>query len=112
MYVPAAEEAVADAFDMETDFLFRFANTATRDVNRKQADDISDQLTSVETRLADMDSMGIDIQAVSPVPLQYYYALDPDLARTSSRLIRTDSWDCVPYRCRTRRWPLRSWIGQ
>jgi hypothetical protein len=42
MYVPAAEEAVADAFDMETDFLFRFANTATRDVNRKQADDISD----------------------------------------------------------------------
>jgi aminocarboxymuconate-semialdehyde decarboxylase len=34
-----------------------------------------------------MDSMGIDIQAVSPVPLQYYYALDPDLGRTSSRLI-------------------------
>jgi len=87
MYVPAAEEVVAGAFDMETDFLFRFANQATREVNRCQAEDISDQLTSVETRLADMDAMGIDIQAVSPVPLQYYYALEPDLGRTSSRLI-------------------------
>lgn len=87
MWVPAAEEAVAGAFDMETDFLFHFSNAATREVNRLQAEDIADQLTSVETRLADMDAMGVDIQAVSPVPLQYYYALDPDLGRTSSRLI-------------------------
>ena len=87
MYVPAAEEVASGAFDMETDFLFRFANAATREVNRRQVEDISDQLTSVETRLADMDAMGVDIQAVSPVPLQYYYALEPDLGRTSSRLI-------------------------
>jgi len=87
LYVPAAEKVVADAFDMETDFLFKFANEATREVNRKQAQKISGKLTSIETRLADMDEMGIDVQAISPVPLQYYYALDPDLGRTSARLI-------------------------
>ncbi len=30
-------------------------------------------LTRVEARLASMDEMGIDIEAVSPVPTQYYY---------------------------------------
>jgi aminocarboxymuconate-semialdehyde decarboxylase len=87
LFVPEAEEAVAEAFDMETDYLFKFANEATREVNRKQAEQIADQLVSVERRLADMDEMGIDIQAISPVPLQYYYALDPDLGRTSARIV-------------------------
>ncbi|MCZ6475535.1 MAG: amidohydrolase family protein [Gammaproteobacteria bacterium] len=87
VYVPAAEEAVADAFEMETDLLFKFANEATREVNRKQAQAIFDKLTSVETRLADMDNMAIDIQAVSPAPLQYYYALEPDLGRTAAQII-------------------------
>lgn len=87
VYVPAAEEAVAEAFEMETDFLFKFANEATREVSRKQAQKIFDKLTSVETRLADMEEMGIDIQALSPAPLQYYYALEPDLGRTSARII-------------------------
>jgi aminocarboxymuconate-semialdehyde decarboxylase len=30
-------------------------------------------LTRVEARLASMDAMGIDVQAVSPVPMQYHY---------------------------------------
>ena len=87
LYVPAVADAVADVFDMETDFLYKFANEATRKVNQDQAQEISGKLTSVETRLADMDEMGIDIQAISPVPLQYYYALDPDLGRASARII-------------------------
>ncbi len=87
VYVPAAEEAVAEAFEMETDFLFKFANEATREVNRKQAQEIFGKLTSIETRLADMDGMAIDIQALSPAPLQYYYALEPDLGQTSARII-------------------------
>ncbi|MFP6828010.1 MAG: amidohydrolase family protein [Gammaproteobacteria bacterium] len=87
LYVSAAEQLVADAFDMETDFLFKFSNEATREVNGKQAQEISGKLTSIETRLADMDEMGIDVQAISPVPLQYYYSLEPDLGRASARLI-------------------------
>ncbi len=87
IYVEAAEKAVEHAFDMETDFLFKFANAATREVNRQQAGTIAAQLTDTETRLADMDAMGIDIQAISPVPLQYYYALEPELGRDSARIV-------------------------
>jgi aminocarboxymuconate-semialdehyde decarboxylase len=39
------------------------------------------KLTRIETRLADMDALGIDVQVLSPSPTQYYYWADPDLAR-------------------------------
>ena len=90
MFVPAATAAVAGAFDMETDGLHRFSNQATRDVNARQAETIQEQLTAVDRRLADMDQMGVDVQALSPVPLQYYYALDPDLGRTAAKLINDE----------------------
>ena len=90
MYVPAAADAVADVFDMETDGLHRFSNHATQEVNARQSETIREQLTSVERRLADMDRMDVDIQAVSPVPLQYYYALPPEMGRTATRLINDE----------------------
>ena len=90
MFVAAAAEAVAGAFELETDGLHRFSNEATREVNARQADVIRGQLTDVDRRLADMDEMGIDVQALSPVPLQYYYALEPDLGRTAARLINDE----------------------
>ena len=90
MYVPAAADAVAEVFDMETDGLHRFSNRATRDVNARQSETIHEQLTSVERRLEDMDRMGIDVQAVSPVPLQYYYALPRELGRTATQLINDE----------------------
>ncbi len=93
MYVPSAADAVAGAFDMETDGLHRFSNDATRQVNARQAETIHEQLTNVERRLADMDRMGVDVQAVSPVPLQYYHALPPDLGRTATRLINDEIAD-------------------
>src|SRR5690606_21026070 len=30
-------------------------------------------LTDIDTRLADMDAMGVDVQAISPSPTQYHY---------------------------------------
>jgi aminocarboxymuconate-semialdehyde decarboxylase len=38
------------------------------------------KLTDIATRLADMDAMGVDIQAVSPSPTQYYYWAERELA--------------------------------
>ena len=87
VFVPEAHALVGDAFDLEMDDLYKFANQATRDVNAAQAETISDQLTSVERRIADMDAMGVDVQAVSPAPLQYYYGLEPELGRDASRVI-------------------------
>ena len=64
-----------------------FANERTREVNREQAERNRIQFTSVEKRLADMDRMGIDIQAITPSPAQTYYGADPDLGIATARVI-------------------------
>ena len=51
----------------------RFANERTREVQRQQTERTHIQLTSVEKRLADLDVMGIEMQAISPAPVQMYY---------------------------------------
>jgi aminocarboxymuconate-semialdehyde decarboxylase len=40
------------------------------------------KLTDLTVRLADMDAMGVDVQALSPAPAQYYYWADRDRAET------------------------------
>src|SRR6201992_4230899 len=44
-----------------------------REVNQQQARRTRIQFTSIAKRLADMDVMGIDIQAITPAPNQTYY---------------------------------------
>jgi aminocarboxymuconate-semialdehyde decarboxylase len=44
------------------------------------------KLTRIETRLADMDALGIDVQLISPSPTQYYYWADHELARDLTRV--------------------------
>jgi len=85
--VPEAAQLVGTACEASMDDLYKFASEATREVNARQATAIREKLTSVETRLADMDAMGIDMQALSPSPSQYYYAIDAELARAASRVI-------------------------
>jgi len=62
-----------------------FANPLTNEVNKKQMADRAKMLSSIETRLKDMDKMGVDIQAVSPAPFQYYYWAEPTLAAELAR---------------------------
>src|SRR6266496_1367531 len=64
-----------------------FANALTREVNVKQIRDRLPKLSSIETRLKDMDRMGIDIQAVSPAPNQCYYWTEPELGAELSRMV-------------------------
>ena len=69
---------------------FAFGSEITREVNRQQMADIRPQMDSVERRLADMDEMGVDIQAVSTAPYQYYYNADTELGRASARQVNDD----------------------
>jgi aminocarboxymuconate-semialdehyde decarboxylase len=55
------------------DAMVRFSNALTRETNQKQTKERAAKLSSIETRLQDMDRMGIDVQAVSPAPNQTYY---------------------------------------
>ena len=72
-----------------------FANAHTREVNREQARRTRIQFTSVEQRLADMDVMGIDIQALTPAPGQTYYDTPPDLGIATARAVNDNIADIV-----------------
>ena len=83
---PEAAALAKDAFDPTREAMLTFSSPATREVGRKQEETIRGKLTSVATRLKDMDKAGIDIQAISPSPSYYYWA-EPELGREAARLI-------------------------
>lgn len=56
--------------------------------NRKLFANLMPQLTDVNERLRRMDTMGVDIQVISPSPNQYYYWADVDLAK---RIVETQN---------------------
>lgn len=70
----AAKAAVLKPFEKEPSIVY--ATPLTRAVNQQQMKDRGPKLSDVATRLKDMDRMGIDVQAVSPAPAQYYYYAD------------------------------------
>ena len=93
LVTPKAEEMVAGAGLTDWQPRMTFANEHTREVNREQARRNKVQFTSIENRLADMDRMGIDIQAITPSPAQTYYSADPDLGLATARVINDNIAD-------------------
>jgi aminocarboxymuconate-semialdehyde decarboxylase len=87
VFTPEAEGVVQSGFRPDMESMFRYASEATREVNRKQSETIRSKLTSIEARLADMDRLGIDVQAISPSPPQYYYWAAPEPGREAARLV-------------------------
>jgi aminocarboxymuconate-semialdehyde decarboxylase len=77
---------VEDVFEPEMEPFLKFASDHTRQVNAQDKTILS-KLTSVERRLADMDAMGVDMQVVSPSPLQYYYWAPPEIGRDAAQTI-------------------------
>ena len=55
-------------------------------VNSERYATVLPKLTLAAERLRDMDTMGVDIQAVSPSPLQYTYWAEPDFAEALAEL--------------------------
>ena len=58
-------------------------------------DEIEQRIRGSELRLREMDEMGIDVQIVSPGPMQYFYFLDPETGRTASRMVNDDLIELV-----------------
>jgi aminocarboxymuconate-semialdehyde decarboxylase len=91
MLVPAVERLVAGRPEKraEPELQLRTMGAASVEHNaRVLGPNVGPKLTNLETRLADLDRMEIDVQVVSPSPTQYYYWADPDLAR---ELVRTQN---------------------
>jgi aminocarboxymuconate-semialdehyde decarboxylase len=72
-----------------------FSSAMSDEVNRKQFAAIASRLNGVDERIADMDRLGIDIQAMSPSPGQYYYLTPPEVGREAARLINNGIADAV-----------------
>ncbi|HKA42490.1 MAG TPA: amidohydrolase family protein [Burkholderiales bacterium] len=86
VHTPAADE-IAGKSEKQTDPTARYGNQRTAEHQKKLREELDRKLTSVEQRLADMDKMGVDVQAISTSPLQYYYGVEPDLGRQIARKI-------------------------
>lgn len=85
VHTPAADEIAKAA--QHGDALKRYGNKRTEAHQRKLRAELDKKLTSIDQRIADMDKMGIDVQAISTSPLQYYYGIDAGLGRQTSRAI-------------------------
>ncbi|WP_404478050.1 amidohydrolase family protein [Novosphingobium sp. BL-52-GroH] len=85
--VPAAVAAVGPHNAGPPPALAQFSSPLTDAVNGRQFAQIGPALTGVEQRLVDMDRLGVDVQALSPNPGQYYYHLDAEIALAGSRVI-------------------------
>jgi aminocarboxymuconate-semialdehyde decarboxylase len=86
VHTPAADE-IAKKSDKQADVTARYGDPRTIERQKQLRIELDRKLTSVEQRLADMDRMGVDMQAISTSPMQYYYGLDIDLGRQASRTV-------------------------
>lgn len=81
-----ADDLVSPSFTPDKDPFFRFSGPTSAAYNRNHFGEIVPMLTQPEIRLRDMDRMGVDVQAISIAPPQYYYWAEPDLGAKASRL--------------------------
>jgi aminocarboxymuconate-semialdehyde decarboxylase len=86
---PAAEIMRAEAARLGHGHL-AYGSALTREVNRRQLEDLRPKMDLLEVRLADMDRAGIDIQAVAIAVYQYYYWAPPDLGAKISRVVNEE----------------------
>jgi aminocarboxymuconate-semialdehyde decarboxylase len=84
--IPAADQIIRAAMPNAPHAL-PFSSSASDKVNGALFAAIGPKLNGVEARLADMDRLGVDVQAISPSPGQYFYFADPELGRETSRMI-------------------------
>jgi len=73
----------------------QFGSDLTREVNRRQLEALRPKMASVEVRLADMDAMGVDIQALSVSPYHLFNWAAGDLGLRAFRTINDDLAELV-----------------
>ena len=93
--IPAADAIVQTRYPGPPPGINDFTNGKTDEVNRTQFAAIGRTLVTLDTRLADMDRLGIDVQALSPSPGQYFYFTDPETGRAAARVVNDGMAEAV-----------------
>lgn len=86
VFTPACVALVEGLMEERMDPFSYHGGQETNEYQVGHVKEIRPKLTDVAVRLADMDAMGIDVQAISVAPPQYYYWTDPELGRQLSRM--------------------------
>jgi aminocarboxymuconate-semialdehyde decarboxylase len=73
----------------------QFGSELTREVNRRQLEDLRPMMESVEVRLSDMDHMGVDVQALSLSPYQLFHWAEGDLGLRAFKAVNDDLAELV-----------------
>lgn len=85
--LPELEASLGGRFRPEYDPFSYHAGAVSNRYNADHFSEIVPKLTEPARRLEDMDRMGVDMQAISVAPPQYYYWTEPDLGeRLTKRL--------------------------
>jgi aminocarboxymuconate-semialdehyde decarboxylase len=93
--IPAADGIVQARHPGPPPGINDFTSPSTTAVNRAQFATMGRTLNTLDTRLADMDRLGIDVQAISPSPGQYFYYADPDVGRDAARAVNDGMAEAV-----------------
>ena len=81
LHVQEAADIVKGLFDQQDIPAFKHANQTTTNQNIQQLKDRFMDLTNIDTRLNKMDSQGIDLQVLIPVPFQHYCNIKSEIQR-------------------------------
>jgi len=63
---------------------------AERERHRLYIDTLEARIRGADERLEEMDEQGVDVQVVSPGPMQYFYWAEPEMGRTLARMVNDD----------------------
>lgn len=83
---PACEALLDGSPPPGLDPFTSYSGAETAAYNARHFGELVEKLTDPTRRLADMDSMGVDVQALSVAPPQFYYWTDPAVGRRLARM--------------------------
>jgi aminocarboxymuconate-semialdehyde decarboxylase len=87
IFVPEAAKYIAPHHNPAALPFGKYASEETRVINMKQDVDRTLALIDAKDRVQVLDAQGIDIQIISPTPLQCYYDVSKEQGRTVSRIV-------------------------
>jgi aminocarboxymuconate-semialdehyde decarboxylase len=85
--IPAGAQIAGPHVDLTKVPLAYFANSATKEINALQEKDRAKVMVDIDSRLFDMEAMGVDIQVVAPAPPQCYYSVDAEIGERAHNAV-------------------------
>src|SRR5918996_3734119 len=92
---PEAQEIAAPLFGPQMDPFIDYSGPISEAYNQEHFAEIAPKLSLPEVRLRDMDRMGVDVQAISVAPPQYFYWAEPQVGAKLCGMINDRLFEIV-----------------